>query len=264
MDTHRNQDDDPISLTPEEMKAIGEIELGPSRHEQFLNAHYRKLIVGAVGVMLLATAAIVYFTWRAGQEASGASSVVAAIKATQAGGAAGAADYDAALLAEIPSRFAGTHAVVTAELLRGMQLIESGHEQEGIALLESFIQSVDEDILRVRAQAFLAGHCMSGDEAQQKKAVELWQAVSRAGQSPYLPLSYLTLGDLAKDAGEMEQARGYYNKLLEDCVSSPLATVARQRLLLLGVDAPMPEAPAPVEEAPAIPEWKPLMLNPEK
>ena len=56
-------------LTPEEMKAIGEIELGPSRHEKFLNAHYKKLIVATLAIMLLMAAAIIYATYRMRQKA---------------------------------------------------------------------------------------------------------------------------------------------------------------------------------------------------
>lgn len=259
MDKHHTQNEEPISLTPEEMKAIGEIELGPSRHEQFLNSHYKKLIVAAVAFMLLVSAAIVFITWRNGQESNGAASLVSAIKSASSEGAVSAADYDAATLAELPAKYSGTHAAVTSELLRGMQLIEGGQEQEGAAILEAFINSTDVDILRVRAQAFLAGHYMSGDEAQKQKALTLWQAVSRAGFSPYLALSYLTLGDIAKEAGEIEQARGYYNKLQADCPNSPLTAVAQQRLLILGVDAPVPVEPTPVQQndnTPKLQEWQ--------
>ena len=44
-------DDDIRPMSPEEIKAIGEIELGPSKHEIFLNQHYKKLMWGGIGVV---------------------------------------------------------------------------------------------------------------------------------------------------------------------------------------------------------------------
>ena len=254
-DHHTPSNVEPLPFTAEEMKAIGEIELGPSRHEKFLNAHYKKLIVAVAVFMIVAVACIVYGTWRTRQEADSASTVIAAMKATQAGETADAAGYDLATLEKVAADYPGTQAAGTAELLRGMQQVAGGQEQQGVATLEGVIASTADAFLRVRAQVFLAGHYMSGGNTQ--KASELWQAISRAGATPYLALSYLNLGDMANDAGEVEQARSFYNKLQEECASSPLVDVAQQRLLLLGVDAPEPVAPEsenkPAEEE--IPTW---------
>ena len=243
---------DSLPLSPEEIKAIGEIELGPSRHEKFLNAHYKKLIVVVVVIMLIAVSCIIYGTWRANQESDGAAAVISAMKTTTAGTAADAAGYDAALLEQVQANYSGTAAAATAELLRGMQLVAAGQEQQGTAVLESFIATTADAALRVRAQAYLAARCMSAGDA--KKATELWQAVTGAGMSPYLPIAYLSLGDLAQESGETEQARAFYTKLQEECPSSPVLRTVQQRLLLLGVDAPEPVAPAPA--APAAPAAK--------
>lgn len=246
-------------LSAEDIKAIGEIELGPSRHEKFLNAHYRKLIVGVILFMLAAVACIVYATWRAGQEADGAATIVAALKETTVNGAAESAEFDLAALERAESAYSGTRAAATAELLRGMQLISGGQVQQGISLLEELIRSTDDAFLRVRAQVFLANRYMADGNAA--KAKELWQEVVRAGRSPYLALAYFCLGDLANDAGEMEQARAFYDKVTTECAESPLVLNVRQRLLVLGVDAPQPVAPAPqpAEPTPAddeLPSWQ--------
>ena len=42
--TNKTENPEETPLTPEEVKAIGEIELGPAKHEVFLNKHYKKLI----------------------------------------------------------------------------------------------------------------------------------------------------------------------------------------------------------------------------
>ena len=238
---------EPLPFTAEEMKAIGEIELGPSRHEKFLNAHYKKLIVGIVVFMALAVVCIVYGTWRARQESDGASTLISAMQVVAADNAAMDSGYNLAELERVEANYPGTSAAATSELLRGMQLIAGGEEQKGISVLEGVIASTSEPFLRVRAQAYLAGRYMSAGEVQ--KARDLWQTISRAGQSPYLALAYLSLGDLAKEAGEVEQARAFYTGLQKECPSSPLVLTVQQRLLLLGVDAPEPVAPAQPESS---------------
>lgn len=239
-----NSSAESFPLTPEEMKAIGEIELGPSRHEQFLNNHYKKLIVGTLVVMLLATAGIVYGTWRARQEADASASALAAMKAPTH--VVSASEYDADTLHRLAASYPGTKAAATAELMRGMQLVDAGQEQEGIEVLKTVIASATEDFLRVRAQAFLAGHYMRGGDTEQ--ATQLWQAVAAAGNTPYRALSLLTLGDLAQQAGDAEMARMYYKQLQDSCPASPLLMSVQQRLLLLEVDPPVPVAPAPEPE----------------
>ena len=54
MDTNSKTNEDTLPLSPEEIKAIGEIAIGPSRHEQFLNAHYRKLMWGGITLGIVA------------------------------------------------------------------------------------------------------------------------------------------------------------------------------------------------------------------
>lgn len=242
---NHNSADDAMPLTPEEMKAIGEIELGPSRHEKFLNQHYKKLIFGTIAIMVLSSAAIVYGTWRAHRNAEAAAAAIAAMKVPTGG--VESVDYDATRLGNIVQSYTGTQAAATAQLLRGMQMVDAGEDQAGLALLEQVAASAPEDFLRLRARVFLAGYYMRGGDTA--KAVDLWLAVSQAGASPYQALALLSLGDLAKQARDEEQARTYYNQLIEACPSSPLMLVARNRIILLGVDAPVPVEAAPAQPA---------------
>ena len=262
MANKRKSNVESLPLTPEEMKAIGEIELGPSRHEQFLNNHYKKLIVAVLAFMLLASAVIVYATWRARQEADAGAAAMAAMNVPA--GAAESGEYDLATLEKLAASYTGTKAAATAELMRGMQLVSAGQEQQGIEALENLIANAADDFLRLRAQVFLAGHYMNGGDAA--KATELWQTVSRAGHSPWEALALLTLGDLAKQSGDAEMARTYYTRLQEGCPASPLIVTVQQRLLQLGVDAPEPVAPEPpLQSEPTqqepLPAWQPMDLS---
>ena len=232
-------------LTPEEMKAIGEIELGPSRHEQFLNAHYKKLIVATLVIMLLAAAAIIYGTYRARQEAEASGLLLQALGVTdQSTEAQG--NFDQAALERIIRDYPGTQSVGAAQMLRGMQLVVGGEEKQGIEELQRVALRADDSFVRLRAQAYLAGHYMRAGNSD--KATELWQAVSRAGNSPYHALALLSLGDMAQKSGDEQGARAYYTQIAEQCPASPLLVAAQQRLLILGVDSPKPVAPPENEQ----------------
>lgn len=247
---HTPDDNGPLSLTPEEMKAIGEIELGPSRHEQFLNRHYKKLILGTVLFMLVATAAIVYGTWRARENAAAAASAIAAMHPGI--GATNYADaYDTKALEQIPAAYPGTKSASTAELMRGMNLMQVGQVGEGKAILEGIIASTGDADLRVRAQAFLAGHAMrSSEQADLERSASLWQEVLDAGASPYRMIALLSLGDLSQLKGDTEAARLHYSRIITEAPHCIVAPIATNRLLILGVDAPVPtESIAPKSDS---------------
>ena len=246
MALNKQNSEDDFSLSPEEMKAIGEIELGPSRHEKFLNAHYKKLIVALAVVMVVAVVSIVYGTWRSRQETDGAAALLAAIKAGKVGVLPDATNYDLAALDRMVSEYEGTQAADAAAVLRGMHLIAAGQEKEGVEALEQVAVESREVALRERATAYLAGHYMRG--GNNDRALELWRSLAADENSVYYPLALLSLGDMAKEAGEVEQARTYYEKLKDGCPNSPLKGTVAHRLLLLGVDAPLPVAPAPQPE----------------
>ncbi len=226
-------------LTPEEMKAIGEIELGPSRHEQFLNAHYKKLIVATLAIMLLLAAAIIYGTYRSRQEAEASGLLVQALRVVDS--SSDQDGMDMTTLDRIINDYPGTQAVGTAQLLRGMQLLAGGEEKQGIAALQEVALGAEEPFLRLRAQTYLAGYYARGGENE--KSAELWQAVNRAGETPYRALALLSLGDMAQKSGDEQGARAYYKQIAEHCPASPLQVAAQQRLLILGVDAPKPVPP---------------------
>lgn len=243
-----------MTLTPEEMKAIGEIELGPSRHERFLNHHYKKLIVATLALMILSAAAIVYGTFRARQEADSSAKLLGALNVIPDANSAPSDTFNLTALEQIISAYPDTQAAATASLLRGMQLVSGGEEKSGVDALQQLIATTDNADLRLRAQVFLAGHSMSGGNSEE--AEKLWQDVARSGQSTYLAVALLSLGDIARQKGDTEQARLFYTRISSECPGTSLLPAVQQRLLTLGVDAPRPVSPQP---APAqnveIPTW---------
>lgn len=254
MDTTPRNNDDIAPLSPEEIKAIGEIQIGPAKHEIFLNKHYKKLIIGGIALMIAASGAICYATYVQERNARAGAALVAATNIKTPGTVTTAADYDATGLASLVGDYADTASAATAELMEGLSLLsgEGDAAQQGISRLEQLAANSGSDIIRARAQAALALYYTRQNDAADK-AKAAWQSIIAMPQNPYTALAYLSLGDLAKQAGELEQARTFYTQISTACPSSPIVRqgTAEMRLQLLEVEAPTPVAPTPEPAKPA-------------
>lgn len=245
MDTNIKNNEDIQPLSPEEIKAIGEIAIGPSKHEQFLNAHYKKLMWGGITLGIAAGCVIAFFSHRNDMRQEAAAQVVLAMKITSPGeGVATPDEYDAVTLQQLQQKYAGTPSAVTAELMNGLSLIAKG-DAAGEAALENVAASTSPVPLRARALAALATYQLQ----QGKDSAPTWTRITQMEANPYSALAYVMLGDLAKDRGEKDAARTWYEQCKAKCPTSTLVTdkTVEMRLTLLDVDAPTPVEPAPEE-----------------
>ncbi len=241
MDTNSKNNEDIQPLSPEEIKAIGEIALGPSKHEQFLNAHYKKLMWGGITLGIVAGGVIAFFSHRNDMRHEAAAQVVQAMKITSPGdGIATADEYDSAALKALQEQFADTPSAITAELMNGLSLIAKGDEA-GVSALETVASSTAPAPLRGRALAALATYQLQ----QGKDSVPTWTRIAQMESNPYSALAYLMLGDLAKDKGDKDAARNWYEQCKAKCPTSALVAdkTIEMRLTLLDVDAPTPVEP---------------------
>lgn len=246
----RNEKDADIQpLSPEEIKAIGEIELGPSRHEQFLNAHYKKLMWGGIALGIISGSIIAYFSHRQDQKEAAAAEMVAAMHLTAPATCATPEQYDKAALAAVQDSHSGTPSAETAKLMQGLAQLAESDKAAGIAALQSFAASAKDSLLAARALAAVAtAHMEEGKEAE---AAAAWEQVAALGSSPYQALALMTLGDIARSNGDTEKARNYYTEAEAKCPTSPLVMnkAVQMRALLLDVDAPKPVTPAKAEDS---------------
>lgn len=244
----REQDADIQPLSPEEIKAIGEIELGPSRHEQFLNAHYKKLMWGGIALGIISGSVIAYFSHVNDEKQAAAAQVVTAMKANGPADVALPADYDAAALAAVQTEHADSPSAATAALMEGLSKLDGAEKEAGIAKLKEVAAKSDNLLIRSRALSAVASTLMT--DGKDAEAAAAWEQVANMGDSPYRALAYMTLGDMARSAGETEKARAYYTDAETKCPTSPLVMgkMVQMRTLLLDVDAPKPVAPAPAEK----------------
>lgn len=261
MDNNSKTNEDTLPLSPEEIKAIGEIAIGPSRHEQFLNAHYKKLMWGGITLGVVAGGIIAFFSHRNDMRHEAAAQVVQAMKITAPGeGIASADEYDAAAIQTLQQSYGNTPSAVTAELMNGLSLLAKGDEA-GIAALEKAAASDAPVPLRARALAALATYELQ----QNKDSAPTWTRITQMEANPYSALAYLMLGDLAKSKGDKDAARNWYEQCKSKCPTSALVAdkTVELRLTLLDVDAPKPVEPIAQPQQPATPLDNPFGEVPE-
>lgn len=258
MDDKTKNDDDIRPLSPEEIKAIGEIEIGPSKHEIFLNTHYRKLMWGGIGLSVAAACVIAWFSYRNDHRNEAAAQAMQVFKVSAPGSAAAPSAYDSAAIQLLSETYAGTPSAGVGELLRALSLLGGENSTAALTSLGQLADSSANPLIAARAQAAIASYYTR--EAKDKEAIAAWQKLVQMGDSPYLALAYLTLGDLTAAAGDTKAARAYYEQARTKCETSALVTekIVEMRLVLLDVEPPRPVAP--LKE---IPEQQPTdALNP--
>lgn len=249
MNDHKN-DEDIMPLSPEEIKAIGEIELGPSKHEQFLNDHYKKLLWGGIALGIAAGCVIAYFSNKNDRQHRAAAVAVAAMKADEPGKVATVEAYDAKALEQLKDQYSGTPAAATGELLEGISLLRNGGDKAvAINHLENVAATTKNIMLKARALAAVATDYMG--DGKDEDALKAWQRVAELPENPYSALALVCMGDIAKSTGDKDAARTYYEQAKAKHPYSALVRdrVVDLRLSLLDVDAPVPTAPAPAPTA---------------
>ncbi len=233
-------------LSPEEIRAIGEIQIGPSKYESFLDDHYKKLILSLVALGLLGGAAIAWFSHKSAVDERAAARLIAAMGE---GAVKSSAEPRTISLKDIQAAVGeceGTPSAPTARYLEGVARLAQGDQTQGTAILSELASSEESgDLIRQRSLASLAMFFMNAGEKE--KAVEFWKKVCADESSLYAPLACMCLGDLAKMDGHVEDARGFYKTAVE---KYPQSALVRQggdiplRLALLDVDEPKPVAPS--------------------
>lgn len=250
-----------MPLSPEEIKAIGEIDLGPAKHEIFLNKHYKKLIYGGIALAVVATAATAWYAHGEQQREEAGALVVKAVGATVTDTSLSPQNYDPEALDAVTSEYPGTPSEETAKLLKAVREITDPAHTDFGALVE-LADSAKNDFIRLRATVALAMRFTKDGDAD--KATLYWQKVVSMPRNVYTPRAYVNLCDIAWNQGKQDLAADYLRQARAACPDSPLfATGAnndiavRSDLLESGVDAPVavapPAEPAAPAELPALP-----------
>lgn len=246
-----------MPLSPEEIKAIGEIDLGPAKHEVFLNKHYKKLIVGGIALAIVATAATAWYAHGETQKEEAGALVVKAVGTTVTDTTMSPKNYDPAALDEVLNDFAGTPSEETAMLLKALRELTDPANTDFSALVELSDKAANQT---VQARACVALATRFAADGDTEKATMYWKKVIDMPRNAYTARAYVNLCDIAWNAGKVEQAADYLRQARAACPDSTLFAeganndiAVRSDLLESGVDAPEIVAPAeqPAADAPA-------------
>lgn len=270
--TKNNPVDAPLS--PEDIKAIGEIQIGPAKHEVFLNNHYKKLIAGGVVVIIAATAGIAYYAYTEQQTEEAGALVVQAVGATVADATMQPANYEPQALETVVKDYQGTASVETAQLLNAMREMTDPANTDLSAMVQ-LANSAQNEIIRARANVALAVYfSKQGDD---DKSQQYWKAVADMPHSAYSALAYICLCDLAWKKGDtlaaaeyLRQAQSAYPESAFFALNGNNEDMAvRLDLVESGVDAPKANndifnTPTPGTETPetTAPAVDPLFQEP--
>ena len=239
---------------------IAEIELGPSKTDQFLDNHQTKIIILAI---LIALGVVAYVISQGLAEAEAQEAGAALLSAEQP------ADYQTVI-----KTWPESHAAASASiLLADLQWPDS--QPDSIATLEEFINNHPEHPTLATAKVSLGLRLL-----EQGKADEAGEILAEVadGDSYIAPLACIALGDIAKEAGESEEATQRYEKAQQGPseLGNAYKELATSRLLLVNAKPPVkikptlpepkisppvsppvleiPDTPAPKPAAPAVPK----------
>lgn len=244
MNKHSSQNDADALFTNGDVKPIAEIEIGPTKHEQFLDRNHKKLIALLLLIGLIVSGFIIYNDIEKDKRNKAGALLVSAFSAD--------GKLDLAKFDQVISEYPGTHSALTAAYMKGQALWEQGREKDGNAQMLDFIQTVDNPEFKAQACVILGCHYMSSGDNE--AAVKQFQQAIDCGSALYSPPAYLCLGDIARASGKLDEAQKFYSELVEKFPESAFVIQSMgvpEREDLLDVAAPRKVAPAQAPPAKA-------------
>lgn len=222
---------------------FAEIDHGPSKMDQFLDAHQKKLIIAAILIALGVIAYVIYSGIAEGEAQDAGAAMLTAEKAEE---------YQ-----EVITKWPASNAAASAlPLLADVQGEKS--PDEAIQTLKDFLASNATHPVAATAKVSLALRLLEkGDTAE---ATTLLTEVTETEADTYIaPLAYISLGDIAKAAGKKEEAKTWYEKAKGDSAeqSNSYTDAAAARLALVNANPPQKIKPTPPAPAPVAPPVAP-------
>lgn len=218
-------------------RPLAEISHGPSAFEAFLDRNQKNLIV--LGIVLAAAAAgwIVYSGIKEGAEKS-AGAALSKAESLQ--------DLQDLLKSQPDSVAAGSARLLVAE-----KQWEAGDQDAAIETLRECVAGSAGHPSGPTARASLASRLMQ--QGKNEEAAGLFRDLADAPDAKFIaPYALISLGDLAKADGKLDEAEQFYKRVQDGFAESPMATLADQHLRMLRFKAPLeieaPPAPAPTPD----------------
>jgi len=210
---------------------LGEISQGPSAFEQFLDRNQKNLVILCIAIALGVAGFLVYQGIATSHERSAGADLCKADDLTSL----------QALVKEYP----GTAAAGTAQIALAERQWQQSQQPAAIETLKTFIAANPKHPALPNAKASLAAKLKFQGKAAD--ATALFQELADDPETRYLaPYALISLGDLAKAAGKLDEAESCYQKAKSVTPGNSFATTSDQRLASLKVKPPVEvEAPPP-------------------
>ena len=240
--------------TKETSVPLAEISQGPNAFEAFLDRNQKGIIVLAILLVIGAVALVVY----RGVETSRQESAGAALtKADEA------ADFQAVI-----DEHSETAAAGSAMVLLANSQWKDGKKDEAAATLRELLAEFPEHPAVPGAKASLASKLMA--QGKSGDAAQIFEDLVDDPAADYIaPFALISLGDIAKAAGELEKAEASYSKVTREFPSSSFADTASRRTAMLKAVPPAeieppaapPETTMPPADGSVVP---PSLASPEE
>lgn len=215
-------------------KPLAQINIGPTAFEEFLDRNQNRLIMAAILFILLGAGAIVAHNMKVDKEARAAAAVTACYDEVTR-------KYDPEALSKVRVEFDGTPAAETAVYLHALSLWDAGKTEESLKELEGFTVEYNGHPLMTQAVFLLAGRELQS--GSKEKAQANYEKVAASGDKVYAPVALMTLGDLARVAGDTDKAKAYYDEIR---VKYPDSSFAYDQKNIDAMLADFPQVKSPV------------------
>ncbi|MGJ8677306.1 MAG: tetratricopeptide repeat protein [Akkermansiaceae bacterium] len=225
--------------SPTTSAAFAEIDLGPSKLDLFLDKHQPKLVIFAI---LVALGILGYVVKHGLDEA----------KAEEAGAALAAAS-NSEEYQEVIAQWPNSNAASTAQILLANSQWPDAKD-DSISNLEDFIDSNPAHPAVASAKVSLGLKLINLGKTDE--ATEILAEVADSDTNTYITsLARVSLGDIAKESGDTEKAKIWYEKAQDnsDIKNDAFASIVETRLLLVNAKPPVKIQPA-LPEPPAAPQ----------
>lgn len=219
--------------------ALAEISNGPSGFESFLERNQKGIVGFAVILAIAAVGVVIYRGIESSREESG--------------GAALSKAQDISGYQTVVNEHANTIAAGSALILLADGQWTEGKKDESVASLQKFVSGYPDHAALPTAKANLGSKLMAlGKTGDATKVFESIVSDSKAGF--IAPFALISLGDIAKNGGDVSKAEEYYNKAKTDFPESTFAQSATMRLSVLKAKLPTEIDAPPAPPAPPTPD----------
>lgn len=214
---------------------LAEISQGPNAFEVFLDRNQKGIAAFAILLAIGAVGLVIYRGIETSrQETAGAALTKAA---------------DLAGFQAVVEGHADTVAAGSAMVLLADSQWTAGNQDDAIATLRKFIADSPTHPAIPSAKANLGAKLLAqGKSGDATKVFD--ELVADPGARYIAPFALISLGDLAKSAGDLEKAEASYNKVKTEFPESSFAETASRRIATLKAKPPVEIEPPPAPPAP--------------